>query len=108
MALVLPPVTRPTNQLGSNMAKKKVKGVEVRKIQDVPVGEFVRLNTLTKKERFFATEASVQRGYGFTTKTYKNEGWDRGEREYLLADQDDISRCRWAQKDTLVQVGFTY
>ena len=90
------------------MAKKKVKGVEVRKIQDVPVGEFVRLNTLTKKERFFATEASVQRGYGFTTKTYRNEGWDRGEREYFLVGVTvSAGRC-WAQKDTIVQVGFTY
>jgi hypothetical protein len=91
--------------------KRKVEGVEVRKIQDVPVGEFVRLNTLTQKERFFATAASVQRGYGFTSKVYKNEGWDRGEREYFLADQDPldrIARGRWAEKDTLVLVGFTY
>jgi len=90
------------------MAKRKVEGQEARKIQDVPVGEFVRLDTLTAEDRFFATAASVQRGYGFATKTYKNEGWDRGEREYFLADQDDISRGCWAEKDTLVLVGFTY
>ena len=91
------------------MAKRKVEGQEARKIQDVPVGEFVRLNTLTAADRFFAMKRDgITTLYGFTSKVYKNEGWDRGEREYFLGDMDDISRYRWAEKDTLVLVGFTY
>ena len=56
----------------------------------------------------WATTASIERGYGFTKKTYRNEGWDKGEREYFVADMDDISRGRWVMKNTVVLVGFTY
>ena len=74
--------------------KRKVEGQEVRKIQDVPVGEFVQV--------------SIKRGERFTLKVYKLDGWDNLSRTYYLDDMDDISRGRYVKKDTLVLVGFTY
>jgi len=74
------------------MAKRKIEDTEVRKIQDVPVGAFLR----------------IKRGDGFTAKVYKLEGYDRREREYSVDDMDDISRGRWLKTNALVQVGFIY
>jgi hypothetical protein len=86
------------------MAKRKVEGQEVRQIQDVPVGEFIRVRRPSSK----CTKMIWDVGCDFTKKTYKNEGYDRIGREYFLGDMDDISRGRWIKKNTWVLVGFTY
>lgn len=78
------------------MAKRKVEDSEVRKIQDVPVGEFVRVKRWVNGE------------IGFTKKVYRLAGYDRSEREWMLDDMDDISRCRWVKTGAVVQVGFIY
>lgn len=80
-------------------AKRRVEDTEVRKIQDVPKGEYVRL-----KYRYDMNQSAD----GFTKKVYKNDGWDSLSRTYYVDDTDDISRGRYVKKDTLVLVGFTY
>ena len=79
------------------MNKRKVEDTEVRKIQDVPKGEYVRV-----KHRLAG-------GDGFTKRVYKLVGFDRSQRQWMLDDCSDIC-LPWlgVKTDTLVQVGFTY
>ena len=90
--------------------KRKVTEAEVRKIQDVPVGEFVQVSVKRKQPEACehhrcASSPTCER---FTLKVYKLDGWDSLSRTYYLDDMDDISRGRYVKKDTLVLVGFTY
>ena len=77
-------------------AKRRVENTEVRKIQDVPKGEYVRV-----KHRLAG-------GDGFTKKVYKLVGFDRSQRQWTLDDCSDINFCVFVKTGTLVQVGFTY
>lgn len=73
--------------------KRKVEDEELRKVSEVPFGEFVRV--ATPNGRVYS-------------KVYRLEEYDRSERAYWLQSMDDISEGRYLKKDRTLQVGFTY
>ena len=73
-------------------AKRRVEDAEVRKIQDVPKGEYVKLI----------------HGKAWTKKVYSLGDYDRSFKQWELHDEEDISRNRWVNSNKLVLVGFTY
>ena len=58
-------------------------------IQKVKKGDFIRRKPEAKK-------------------TYQYAGWCNECKGYQIDDCDDISRCMYLKKNTLVDVGFTY
>ena len=72
---------------------KKVEGEEIRKIQEVPQTEPVRIITKSGK---------VQ------SRVYLRGQFDHSEGRYYLQSWDDCSAGRYVKKDQLVFVGFTF
>ena len=97
--------------------KEKVYGTELRNIQDVPVGEFLRILIDLP-----APESAGFHGGVYSKEVYRLTGHDKGsppEDEYLVDDiawgesafdtdnlgQDGCSRSRWLKRNTIVKVG---
>jgi hypothetical protein len=75
---------------------KPVGQQEGRYIQDVPVGEYLKV-----------VRGAADKG-AWTKKVYKNAGYCRDAKRFIVDDMDDCSRERMLRKDTIVLVGFSY
>ena len=62
-------------------------------IEQVPIGEFVR---------------KIRKDGEPMQKVFTRQEFCRWEKKYQLDDEEDISRCVYLKKGTLVAVGFTY
>lgn len=76
------------------MRKRKVESEEIRKVSEVPFGEFIR--TVAPKT-----------GKAFST-VYILDGYDRSTRMYEAYAAEDVNRCIYLKPDRQVLVGFTY
>jgi len=66
---------------------------QLMKIENVPMGEFIR---------------KVKKGGEPMQAVFTRQAFCRYEKKYQLNAEDDISRCVYLKKGTLVQVGFEY
>jgi hypothetical protein len=88
---------------------KPVVQQEARYIQEVPVGEYlkvVRGRHVLKDAIVAATHPKYEGAW--TKKVYKNAGYSDAAMRFIVDDMDDCSRERMLRKDTIVLVGFSY
>lgn len=76
------------------MAKRKVEAEEIRMINEVPTGTFIR-TVVAKTGRVM-------------NRVYVLDGYDRSTRKYVAHAWDDVNQEIYLGKDRKVLVGFTF
>ena len=88
---------------------KPVVQQEARYIQEVPVGEYLKV---VRGRHVLKDMRDCNRQHhpvvDWTQKVYKNAGYSDAAMRFIVDDMDDCSRERMLRKDTIVLVGFSY